>query len=448
MPPTATQQTMDVDMDVMIIKQHAGPVTAQRRVKVNVPGRFFSGLQPAEQKESYAGEAVEYTERHKFEAHSKGWGAAHSGPGIRFLCVSDAVDDPDNKGFWSTLTLFNRWRHDTYKTNRDAELQYLDALPNILPVPTDAAVEKHEPLVKSFFTLDHIGVHTVGGTGKMAGKQLASYFYLCNKEGCLHSHASKAIKQVGTGTGRLFGHLDACQPAAATKIRGLSKHSSVDIDADTGEEYELHTFQELLPHHARFVEKAFRGFDHFNETRADNGLLEWVRGYERRASLPARETCIKLLEVYEELYDENIRLVVAAHTNKYGSPNCGSACDLWSLKSCRSTFGCYRGSWCIDGDMLSELRGMPQYKGTILDLCPILSFECTLEFIRPSIADVVKRYNEKNHPRLDAAPNVHAAAAAAVPLPAALLPVAPLPVAPLPVAPLPVAPIRPTVWGV
>jgi hypothetical protein len=32
------------------------------------------------------------------------------------------------------------------------------------------------------------------------------------------------------------------------------------------------------------VEKCFRGFDHFNETRSDNGLKEYVQGYNRWAS--------------------------------------------------------------------------------------------------------------------------------------------------------------------
>ena len=49
------------------------------------------------------------------------WGAAHKGPGIRFVCNSDAVEDPDNRGFWTPLQLFNRWRHNTYKDDREAE---------------------------------------------------------------------------------------------------------------------------------------------------------------------------------------------------------------------------------------------------------------------------------------------------------------------------------------
>ena len=56
--------------------------------------------------------AIEFKEWHTFPKRQKAWGKEHTGPGIRFLCVSDAIDDPDHKGFWTTLSLFNRWRHE------------------------------------------------------------------------------------------------------------------------------------------------------------------------------------------------------------------------------------------------------------------------------------------------------------------------------------------------
>ena len=46
---SAQQSTLNVDR----IKQHPGPQTAARRVKVQVPGRFFAQLQPNEQKVEY-----------------------------------------------------------------------------------------------------------------------------------------------------------------------------------------------------------------------------------------------------------------------------------------------------------------------------------------------------------------------------------------------------------
>ena len=89
----------------------------------------------------YWGTAVEFRERQKFPRHAKAWGGEHTGPGIRFICDSDAVDDPDNKGFWTTLALWNRWRHETFKDDPEAETQYLDELPDAkaAAAPTKAA---------------------------------------------------------------------------------------------------------------------------------------------------------------------------------------------------------------------------------------------------------------------------------------------------------------------
>ena len=88
--PAATQQSLAVD----VIKQYPGAQQVERAVQVKCPGKHFPQLQPAEQKEDYWATAVESAERHKFAAHSRAWGAAHTGPGIRFSCSSDAIEDP------------------------------------------------------------------------------------------------------------------------------------------------------------------------------------------------------------------------------------------------------------------------------------------------------------------------------------------------------------------
>ena len=58
----------------------------------------------------------------------KAWGQAHTGPGMRFVSEDDAIEDPDNRGFWTTLSLWNKWRDQMYRDDRDAELQYMDQL--------------------------------------------------------------------------------------------------------------------------------------------------------------------------------------------------------------------------------------------------------------------------------------------------------------------------------
>lgn len=279
------------------IAQYGGLEQVNRRVKVKVPGKHFPGLTAAEQKDVYEGEAVEFTERHPFTQHTKGWGAAHTGPGIRFLCVSDVVDDPDHKGFWTTVFLWNRWRHETYKDNREAELQYLDRLPaqpTALHEAAAAATDKTEPAIKSWFDITLVGTHTIGGTGPNMGKTIKATWFACRTPDCKNG-PSDPIKCTGTDTGALFGHLDKCNPHLAQRLRLESKHSPLQVDS-AGEVYKEMTFDESLPHHARFVCKCFQGFDHFYETRANNGLLEYIKGFDRRATLPHRETCCKLLE--------------------------------------------------------------------------------------------------------------------------------------------------------
>ena len=80
---------------------------------------------------------------------------------------------PNHRGFWTTVALWNRWRHATYKDDRDAEKQYLDELPAVVtPAAAKVAEEKTEPEIKSWFTVAQTGTHTVEGTGRNAGKVL------------------------------------------------------------------------------------------------------------------------------------------------------------------------------------------------------------------------------------------------------------------------------------
>lgn len=86
MPP-APVETGQSTLGFESIKQYPGLQTAERRVKVQAPGKFFTGLTANESAAFYEVEAVEFTERHKFAKHLKGWGAAHTGPGIRITCA-------------------------------------------------------------------------------------------------------------------------------------------------------------------------------------------------------------------------------------------------------------------------------------------------------------------------------------------------------------------------
>ena len=62
------------------IRQHPGEIQVQRRVKVDVPGKDFTGLRDAEAAASYSCTAVKYRERYQFERHqnSRRGGALHT----------------------------------------------------------------------------------------------------------------------------------------------------------------------------------------------------------------------------------------------------------------------------------------------------------------------------------------------------------------------------------
>lgn len=62
------------------------------------------------------------------------------------------------------------------------------------------------------------------------------------------------------------------------------------------------------------------------------------------------------------------------HIKRFGRPCCGSTTDLWSLKSCREAFACFRASFVLDGDTVASHLGNVKYEGRLLDMCPILSF--------------------------------------------------------------------------
>ena len=85
------------------------------------------------------------------------------------------IDDPDCKGFWTAVSLWNSrggMRHTSYRDDREAEQQYLDELPSApAPVAEPQAKEEALPEVKTWFNHAGDGTHTVGGVGKIDGRQ-------------------------------------------------------------------------------------------------------------------------------------------------------------------------------------------------------------------------------------------------------------------------------------
>ena len=114
MPPKkkpAGAERSVVDLGIQLIKQYPGQEQVDLAVTVEVPGSWFGGtasgsLGSGERKEKYTGQAVEYAKVHEFP--SVGSSRKSKGEGIRFVCLSDAQEQPDHAGFWMPLAQWNR----------------------------------------------------------------------------------------------------------------------------------------------------------------------------------------------------------------------------------------------------------------------------------------------------------------------------------------------------
>ena len=127
---TSPRKTVSqVRLESMAYKKYPGQQQVDLSVRVDIPGNWFQatsvgGLSTAERKEKYAAIAVEYDEAHLFEPEDrKRRKSARIGEAVRFLCPDDAADDSDHAGFWIELDKWNRYRNDTYKDDREAEVR-------------------------------------------------------------------------------------------------------------------------------------------------------------------------------------------------------------------------------------------------------------------------------------------------------------------------------------
>ena len=202
------------------IKQYPAKEQAELRVRVMLPGNMFPGLTPTEQRDKYEAEASGYELAHTFPAVRNVRQKPITCEGVRFLCISDVMDDPQHTGFIIPLADWNRHRHDTYKNNSDAEKVYIRT---VATAPDVAAAEEEEqarerPLIYEEFELISTGEHTVKkakGTGTVTRP---CEFWLCkNTSGkCKHRQPFKVVYKA---SGKLFGHLEKCNPTAHARIK-------------------------------------------------------------------------------------------------------------------------------------------------------------------------------------------------------------------------------------
>ena len=119
----------------LLFKQYPGQQQVDLKVKIHIPGSWFGAgesgsLTASEKKEKYEAIAVQFEEKHVLEP-ATGRKPAKIWPCIRFVCYADAADDADHRGFWIELSAWNRYRNDTYKDNREAEV--CAGLPALFP---------------------------------------------------------------------------------------------------------------------------------------------------------------------------------------------------------------------------------------------------------------------------------------------------------------------------
>ena len=207
-----------------LIKQYPAKEQAELKVKVKIPGSWFGGsLTSEERKELYWAQAKDSAEAHRFP--KKGQKPATVCPGISFLCDSDVVEDPTHAGFWMPLTEWNRYRHDTYKDDRAAELPFIrtsgdDAAAAPDPAAEPAATSKRGLIFSEFTTVDvgtHIQTMRSGGT-----KEVKCEFLKCKNTSGSCKSQTHIFKVINSGTHKIREHLKVCNPARFLEISGGS----------------------------------------------------------------------------------------------------------------------------------------------------------------------------------------------------------------------------------
>ena len=237
------------------------------------------------------------------------------------------------------------------------------------------------PAVYAYFDLVKSGTHTIQPKDGGAEQQVPCEWYRCKKhgKGCKVPGAN-VCKVVRKATSTMLKHLRKCEGEEVwLSVRAESKNSKVKTDAD-GQTVTLLSWAELLPHHVRFVIYCFQSWDHFAKTRSQY-FRDYVSGWNARSSLPARETCVKIIFIIKHLVKARLHALLALIKQQIGSPCCGLLDDIWSKRNCKQSFACARVPLAIDGELLDgflqSLSSTPlaaKYAGKIVSCSPILAF--------------------------------------------------------------------------
>lgn len=396
-PAPAPATTVRNSLAAIVFKQYPGQQQVDLGVVVDVPGSWFGEgaagiLSAAERREKYKAVAVEYDAAHVFQMVRGRHHGNSKAEAIRFLCPDDAAEDNNHEGYWMRLDAWNRYRNDTYRDRREDELQYIlaDDYERATAAVRGAGAqgtktaELSKPPVYSFFNLISVGTHEMNTASGL--KAVPCEFYECKKrgKGCkVRGAGEELIKVVKKATSGLLKHLRICEGEETwLRVRAKSKNSKVAVD-ETGAFLKKFTFKEMLEHHVRFVVYCFMNWKHFNAARCEE-FVDYITGFDKRLGVPARETCVKIINIIRHLLKENLESLLAHQKKQLGSPFLGYLDDIWSKRRCRQSFACARVALGVDGELLdaftrstaTEAHARNEtYSGSIHRCSPLLAFK-------------------------------------------------------------------------
>ena len=242
-----------------------------------------------------------------------------------------------------------------------------------------SAKKPSRPPVYDYFDFVKKDTHTIEGKDG-SSTAVPCEWYRCKKHGggCKVT-GSPPIKVVKKATGGLLKHVRICEGEETwLSVRAESKGSRVYKGSDGSLITKL-SFQELLPHHVQFAIYCFRAFDKFSKTR-NKDFLAYIEGWEPKARLPHRQTCIKILFIVKHLIKGRLHSLLARIKAMLGSPCIGYLDDIWSKTNCKQSFACARIPMAIDGALLDKFMASisplhaSKYTGTIVSCSPVLAF--------------------------------------------------------------------------
>ncbi|KAK3243581.1 hypothetical protein CYMTET_46778, partial [Cymbomonas tetramitiformis] len=285
---------------------------------------------------------------------------------------ADVADAPNHEGYWIRLDQWNRFRHDTYKDDRQAELRFIPATTVSAAsndVDDELETEERAPVYANFTSMGETE-HLVN-TGKKKGTTTKCYLWKCDL-----CKSNPILKVFGGSTGVLFKHLDRYHPNEYALARKTSKHSKCRVD-ENGVVVEIYSFKDSLPQHVKFVLFIVLDLMHFHMSRSSN-FRTYSAGLDGSYVPCCRDTSEKILSIIFTLMRALLGEAIDAAKARFGEPFAGFQSDIWSPKDCTT-------SYCA-----SRLSFVAKHDGKNFDVAPCIGFDQFPE--NSHTGDAISRY--------------------------------------------------------